>query len=111
MERLAKISLVVSLIGILLLTYISSLISPQERDVSSLSEKDLNKKVKIYGEIISIDNYDSFAVINIFTNGSKIQGLINNANITISSNHNYSFFGRITEYNHTLQINIEKILK
>ena len=109
MERLAKISLIISLVGILLLTYISSLNEPPIKKISEITNKNLNQKLKILGEIKDIRNYEGFAVISIEENNSKIQGLIDSTNLTITPLKKYYFIGRVSEHNHTLQINIEKI--
>jgi len=113
MERLLKVSLVISLLGILVLTYLSLNTEPKLSSISNLSSENINQEVKILGQITKIKDFDSFSVLYIKEKDSQadstIQGIVDSANFTINSSKEYYFIGQISEYNKTLQINIEKI--
>ena len=117
MERLLQVSLVISLLGILLLTYISVSYEPQLYSIHNLNSENINQKVKINGQITGIKEYKDFSIIyikekkNLSNPNSTIQGLIDlNNKIKINHTQEYYFIGRISDYNKALQINIEKII-
>ena len=106
-----KISLVISLFGILILIYLSLNFEPELSSISDITLDNLNLEVKILGQIDRVRNYEQFSIIYIKNNNLTIQGLINHANFTMNYSQEYYFIGQVSEYNNTIQINLEKIIK
>ena len=105
-----KIAFSVSLIGILILLFLSETIEPRLVTISSLSNKDLNKKVKISGEILEIENKEGFQIISIKDQTGEIS-IIANTQLQISEiKKNITIVGLVQEYEGNIQISADKIL-
>ena len=116
MNKPQKIALVASLIGILILLFISQTIEPKLVVISNITQENLNQQVKISGKITSLKEYnnqtfqilefqDETGTIEVTANANK--GLKNEINLS----RNYELVGKITEYNNTLQISINKLIE
>ena len=99
--NLLKLSLAISILGILFLLFLAYNQKPKE--VNSYQELSLGENVKTKARIVSINSYDSFSVIRL------------NNNITITCNCKFKqnktiiAEGKVTEYKNKLQINANKI--
>ena len=105
-----KISLSISLIGILVLLFLANTLQPKLINLQEINNKLLNQKVQVQGQITSIKTYDdsNFQVISIKDKTGKIDATINQIlNLTISQN--ITITGKITEYKGSLQIQADKI--
>lgn len=107
-----KLSFAISLLGIFTLLLLSNTLQLKLINISEISSKDLNKKVKIQGEIIKIKNYNqnNFQVIEIKDETGNIEFLISNSNLTLNKTQNVIITGRVTQYKDRLQIQAEKII-
>jgi len=81
--NLLKISLSISLIGILLLLFLANTLQPKPINIQGINNKLLNQKVQVQGQITSIKTYhdSNFQVILIKDSTGKID-------ITINQIHN-----------------------
>ncbi len=109
MDILLKISIIVFTIGVLILTFISQNSIAKEVNLSELIEKDLNKKIEFIAKINKITPIKDFSIITLNQSNKTFQGILDSTSLKISTEKDYLFIGKISEYNHTLQINIEEI--
>lgn len=114
MEKIKKILLLASLVGIMILLFISQQLNPKTSSISQLNESELGKRVLIEGKIIEIKDYsnNTFHIIEIQDETSTISAVFNTKSqeIHINSSLNYTIIGKLDQYNKTLQINVEKII-
>ena len=114
MEKIKKILLIASLIGIMLLLLISQQIDPKITQISEINESQLNNKVKVEANIIDTRDYsnDTFHVITLKDDSGTIQAIFSSKaqKLDINSSFNYTITGKIEKYNETLQINADKII-
>ncbi len=111
MKKLLKISLSISLIGILFLLFLSNNLSPKQINIKDINNKLLNQKVKVQGQVFNIRTYEdsNFQIISIKDTTGKIDTTLNNP-INITNNQTIIVIGIIKEYNKTLQIQADKII-
>lgn len=112
-DKLLKACFIVSLLGILLLLFLSETIQPPAAEISSISKNMLEKSVSVQGKVISERNFDNFKILELCENSVCIP-------VTLSSKENltYSFaskeiivIGKVAEYENELQINADKIIE
>ena len=108
-NNLLKISFTITILGILTLLIISNLIQPKLIPINQLTTKQLNKQIKIQGNITNIKTINpTFHILTIKDSSSTIQATINNQkNLTI--NQNILLIGTLTIYENQLQIQTNKI--
>ena len=104
-----KISFAISILGIFLLLLIANIIEPKQTNISDIKLDDVNRKVKVRGQIDSIKNYETIKIITISDKTGKIDLIINSKNISLIKNQNITVIGRLTQYKGKLQIQVEKI--
>lgn len=106
---LLKISFSITLLGILLLLFISTL-EPKPSNISDITQKQLNKKVKIQGTIFNIRFYNqsNFQVISVRDQTGKVD-ITSNKILNLKNNQNITVIGKIKEYKQFLQVQAEKI--
>lgn len=108
-----KICLALSLFGILLLTFLSSHLTPKEYNIINITENDIDNYVTIKGQISEIRNFEEneFYILTITDKTENITGTLNSKNLSINKTQEYLISGKITKYENETQINIEKIIK
>jgi len=113
MEKLKKILLLSSLVGILLLLFISQQITPRNQNISDINESQLEQRVKIIGNIIEVREYsnNTFHILKIQDLTGSISVIFNTKPQALSINYSreYSVIGKLEKYNQTLQVAAEKI--
>ncbi len=113
MEKIKKILLIASLIGIMILLFVSQQISPKISSISQLNESQLGERVQIKGSIVGIKDYsnNTFHVIELADSTGFISAIFNTKSKEIKINYslNYTVIGKLETYNQTIQINAEKI--
>lgn len=109
-QRLFKISLIVSMIGILILLFLSNFLEPKSISISEIDDSMINKKVKVQGEILKITDKKSFLIISLEDKTGKIDVLCECKN-NFQNNQKISVYGTIKEYQKSLQIQADKIIK
>ncbi|MDD5192222.1 MAG: hypothetical protein PHH54_05445 [Candidatus Nanoarchaeia archaeon] len=105
-----KVSIIISLIGIFLLLFLSSVLEPRVIKIKDIDDNLMNKRVKIEGEILDTKIYASdFQIISIKDETGKIDMTISAA-IDKLKNKEVMVIGTIQEYEGHLQIQADKIV-
>ena len=106
-----KTTLSISLIGILLLLFLSEILSPKPINIENINNKLLNKKVQVQGQIFNIRTYEdsNFQIISIKDETGKIDVTLDNPT-TLNNSQNIRVIGKIKEYKQYLQIQADKIV-
>jgi len=110
---LLKTTLTIFLLGILLLLILVQTLEPKKTNIKDISNKQLNKIVKITGQIINIKTFkeSDFQILTIQDSTSKIQAVFNsNKQLNLKENQTITIIGKITDYKNNPQIQVEKIL-
>ena len=110
MEPLFKLSLLLSLTGIIFLLLLSNLLEPEPISIEKINERMLNQKIQIQGQITNIrtfDNYD-FQIISIRDNTGEIDVILNNR-VNAEKNQTITIIGRVSEYKGDIEIQADKI--
>jgi RecJ-like exonuclease len=108
MERLTKICLVVSILGIIFLSLISNFFIPDLISISQINPDLLNQKVRVSGEIINLRTYDDFQILTLEDHSGKIDVT---CNCNLSKDQDIEVLGKVSEYKENIQIEAEKIKK
>jgi len=105
-----KISLLLSLTGILLLLLLSNFLEPKLINISEINDNSINQKTKIQGSIISIRSYkeSNFQVISVKDKTGKID-ITTNKILNLKNNQTITIIGKVTEYKQALQVQADKI--
>ena len=114
MEEGMKICLVLSLIGILVLLFLSAKLEPQQKNISEITNADFNKEIKIIAKISSIREFPdkNFQIMTLKDETGNITAISSsNSHIELNRTKEYAIIGRVQEYNRTLQLNINRILE
>jgi len=109
MKNLFKISLIISITGIILLLFLADALEPKLIKIEKINDKILNKKVKIQGTISQIQDKETFQILSIKDETKTIDVLCDCKNI--ENNQEVIVIGSVKEYKQTLQIQADKILK
>lgn len=112
MNKELKITLLLSLIGILLLIFIASQISTKKVDIGDITEKDLGHNVKIEAKIVGLREFPekSFQILTLEDSSGQMTATSNSDTmLNLSKNQDYLFVGKIQNYNQTLQLQLDII--
>ena len=112
MENLLKISLIISLLGILVLLIISNEISPELIKIKDIDDTMIYKNVKIQGNLVKAikpTKGSDFQILTINDSTGTIQVTLNTKQ-NFQNLTNLIIIGKVTEYKNKLQINAEKIM-
>ena len=111
MELKLKILLAVSLLGILLMIFLSNHLEPKQVTVAEALNKSLDEKVTVIGKIIDVRSMKSsdFKILKIKDDTGSIAGTLNSRKLSINESQDYKIIGKISEYNKTIQISIDRI--
>jgi RecJ-like exonuclease len=111
-QNLKKISLVISIIGIILLVFLSIYAEPKFKEIGSINKKDLDNYVKISGKIINIEKIhskdSSFSILRLMDNSDSID-ILDYKNTKLSINQEIQIIGKVSEYKNELQVEATKI--
>jgi DNA/RNA endonuclease YhcR with UshA esterase domain len=112
MQKRPLIYLIASLLGILLLFYLCLFLKPQRLTISQITTNNLNEQVWIEAKVIKVADFpqSSFQILTLKDKTGEIKATSNSEKqLKITPNQIYIIEGKLTEYNHTLQIAIDKI--
>jgi DNA/RNA endonuclease YhcR with UshA esterase domain len=111
MEKLFKVSLIISLAGVFLLLLLSNILEPKHISIGEINDMLIDKKVKVQGEIFNIKSYkdSNFEVISIKDNTGKIDITLNEI-LNITNTQKIIVTGTVQEYKGYLQIQADKIV-
>jgi len=112
MKNLLKITLIVSIIGILFLLILANTIKPIELKIKDITNKYLDKKVQAKGEIINIKTYktQNFQVLTIQDNNNSIDVTLSHLTNLIKY-QNITVIGTVKQYKENLQIQADRIIE
>lgn len=112
MKKMLKIPFALSLLGIIILLFLSQNLEPPEVKISEITEGNLNQRVKIAGGIASVKDFDdkNFQILTIKDSEKSITAIANSkTGLEINKSAQYIIIGKVQEYNSTLQINSDVI--
>ena len=106
-----KTTLTISLLGILLLLFLSETLEPKSLNIGDINDKLLNQKAKVQGQIFNIRTFEdsNFQVISIKDSTGKIDITLDNPT-NLTNSQNIIVIGTIKEYEQYLQIQADKII-
>lgn len=115
--NLKKLTFVFSVIGILLLLFLTTTIPPKEINIRDINNHFLNKQIQTTGQIINIHTYNLTSknilqVIKIsepLNSSEKIDIVLNTPKLNLEKNQTLTITGKITQYKGSLQIQADKI--
>jgi DNA/RNA endonuclease YhcR with UshA esterase domain len=108
-NKLLKISLVFSLLGILVILYISETVSPPLTKIVDITKEKIDEKVKIQGVLISIINTKTISILNIEDHTGKINVILFENKTNLQKNQKVEVLGTITEYKDHIEIIADQI--
>lgn len=103
-----KTAMSISLIGIILLLILANTLEPSIKEIKDIDIKNLNKKIKIYGTLKEIKNYDNLQILTI-TQDSFYVDVIVNEKLNVSKGEKLLITGKIIKYKNNLEIQADKI--
>jgi DNA/RNA endonuclease YhcR with UshA esterase domain len=111
-NTLLKISLLSSLIGILLILFISESIEPPAYKIKDITNKDIDKLVTISGELSILKETEGLYLLKLFDGESTIVVIaFKNEQIILNNNERVKIKGKIVEYNGEFELQAEQIIK
>ena len=109
--NILQTSFIISLLGIFLLLVLSGFLQPKSINIEDITLKQLNKQVRISGQITNIKSYkdSSFRIITLNDKTESVP-ITTNQILDLSKNQTITVIGKITEYEGDLQIQANKII-
>ena len=116
MKNMNKKGYSIAVIGIFALLFFSYVYEPPVIKIEKITSKELNKKVKIVGEIIKIKEYatntrEKQTVLTLKDNTGSIDIIIFDQTALTSTTKPITVMGRVSRYKEKLQIIPEKIIQ
>jgi RecG-like helicase len=110
MNLLLKLSIIFSLNGILVLLIISNL-EPKITTINQITNEkiDLSIKIKAIIQRISISKQKEYTFLELADKTGNISASLFSNKANLTKNKEYYFYGKISEYNKTLTLNIDRI--
>jgi hypothetical protein len=110
MTNLLKVTLIISLTGIFLLLCLANFIQHSIVNISSITENQIDREVKISGQVTSSKIFEDsdFQIINLKDKTGNISITIDTP-VNISKNQTLTITGKIIEYKDNLEMRAEKI--
>lgn len=109
MKNPVYLYLIISIIGISLLLLLVNLLEPKLTNIQDINEDLLDKKVKISGQITKIEDKETFKILTIKDETGTIEVLCNCKEI--EQDLLVEVTGKVTQYQNTLQIQADKIMR
>jgi len=111
-KKIKKISFIISVVGILIIIFLSIFSEPKTTLIDNLNKKDIDTYIKINGTIINIEkikSQNSFFLIIRLKDFSGSIDVLDNKNSDLRINQKIQVIGKISEYKNQLQIENKKI--
>jgi len=109
-KTLLKIAVISSLIGVLILVYISDSLSPKEYRISNLTRDKLGEFVDVKGSISTLRETPGLYIITLTDETFSIPVIVfKEENLTIEKGSLIDVKGNVIEYNGMLEIQAEEI--
>ncbi len=112
MKKELKITLLLSLLGILVLIFIANQMRPLNMEIGQITQKNIGQNIALEARVVSIKEFPdkSFQILTIRDNSSQITATSNSKKmLNLNKTQTYLFIGKIEEYNQTLQLQLDKI--
>lgn len=103
MSQTKKISLSISLIGIIVLLILANILEPKLKNINEITNGDINKKIKLQGKISEIKNYDNLQILTLTKNSFFIDVVLYEKS-NFSKQEEILVIGKINKYKKNLQI-------
>jgi DNA/RNA endonuclease YhcR with UshA esterase domain len=111
-NTLLNISLMSSIVGILLILFITENIEPPEYKIKDITNNDIDKLVKITGELSILKETEGLYLLKLFDGESSIVIVaFKNEEIILNDNERVTIKGKIVEYNNEFELQAEEIIK
>jgi uncharacterized protein YdeI (BOF family) len=108
MSFTTKITLSISLLGILILLILTNILPYPQITIKDITSNHLNKKLSTSGTITKIQNHKEFQIITITQNSFSIDILLDQK-INLTRNQEIQIKGRLEKYKDKLQLRAETI--
>jgi DNA/RNA endonuclease YhcR with UshA esterase domain len=108
-SALLKISLICSLVGILLLFFISNNLQVNEKVISELDETDIGSSVRLTGIVTNFQNRGSVILIDV-AQLEEMQVVVFNSNFTLNKGDAVEIIGKVDEYEGNRQLIADKVI-
>lgn len=108
MVSLQKIALITSILGIILLIFLSLNLEPRLIPISEISEEKLEKYVKISGYITEIKKTEAMTILTIEDSYGEIKAIAYEL-LDIEENIKIELIGKIISYKNELEIEISEL--
>lgn len=108
-KTLLKIALIASLIGILILLFISSKLEVNEKTISNIDETDIGSSLKIDGVITNIRKTNTVTFIDI-AQLEEMKVVVFNEEIDLNRGDYVEITGKIEEYKGSTELIADKII-
>lgn len=105
--NILKIALMVSILGLLILFYLSNYFLPKKISIEEIEKKNLDEWVIVEGKVRNIKNYDGLTLINLCD--KKCINIVVFDKIEIEINEKIKVVGKIKIYRGIKEIQAEKI--
>ncbi len=111
-QTLFKIAITTSFIGIILLLFLSQKIDASAYQISDISTKNIDEKIKINGVATKITEKPTVTFITLKDDTGTITVVIfNKEKLNIKSGNNIQVYGKISEYKGQLEVIADSIKK
>lgn len=112
MRILFKTSLTISLVGILLLLIYTENLTIPTKNISEITNRDIDKYIKIMGQVTRVTDLPVLTILNIKDQTSEITAIVfKEEELDINENDFLIIEGKVAEYKGELEIIAEKIIK
>ncbi|MEK6932986.1 MAG: OB-fold nucleic acid binding domain-containing protein [Nanoarchaeota archaeon] len=109
-SNLLKISVITALVGILVLLFILDRIDLSNADIVNLTKEDIDKKVEIKGELISITETPGLYILNVKDFSGTITVIVfKEDDLELKKGDILEIEGQVTSYKDKLEIIAKKI--
>ena len=110
-QNLIKLSLIVSLTGILIILFISESIEIKEYKIKDISEEQLDKEVKVEGAITRITETPGLIIFNLNDKTGEITTILfKEEPINLTLNQKVQVQGKVIKYKNKLEIEANQII-
>jgi DNA/RNA endonuclease YhcR with UshA esterase domain len=110
MSLITKLTLSISLLGIIFLLILTNTLPAQQIEIKDINLNHLNKKLTTTGTITHINNFPDFQIISIIQDSFSIDLLLDKKT-NLTKDQNIKVIGRLEKYKDRLQIRAEKIIR
>ncbi|MBT3394875.1 hypothetical protein HOA59_01610 [archaeon] len=109
-KTLLKLSIICTIVGIFLIMFISERVDISESNISDISKKDIDKKIKVKGEVYSVTNTPGLLILGLKdTTGNITIIAFKEEDIELKKGSIIEVYGTIMEYKNMLEIEAELI--